>query len=160
MEVTVRFAGPEDAEALAPLIAALMAHEGKRDAPPDPATIARWLDPAAPAFEALLGEMDGVPHGYLAFYRAFSLFKGSAVLQVENVYVDTAARGQGVARALLAAAAREAQRRGWRRLELNVSHENAPATGAYSALGFTDPEEGVRRLDDAALDRLAAQAGA
>ena len=155
MRPAIRFAEPGDAAALARMIAALLAHEGKTSAPPTAATVAGWLDPADPAFEALIAEVDGTPRGYLAFYRAFSLFKPGPVMLVENVYVDAEARGLGLGRALLSAAAREAVRRGWSRLELNVAHDNATAAGAYAALGFADPGEGVRRLEDGALRALA-----
>lgn len=158
MDVSLRTASPSDASKLAPLVAALMGEEGKTSAPPTPAQLAAWLAPPQPAFEALVAEgADGSPLGYLAFYRAFSLFLPGPVLLVENVYVAPDARGGGVGTALLAAAAREALRRGWRRLELNVAHTNAKAVAAYAALGFQDPGEGVRRVDHAALEALAAR---
>jgi ribosomal protein S18 acetylase RimI-like enzyme len=151
----VRFATPEDAPALARMIAALRRHEGKAGPDPEAAQVAAWLDPADPMVEVLLAEWDGTAHGYLAFYRAFSLFKPGPTLLVENVYVDAAARGQGLGRALLAAAARVAVARGWLRLELNVAHDNIGAIAAYRRLGFAEPGEGVRRIEDAALQALA-----
>lgn len=155
MAPTIRFAGPDDAAALAAMLAALRAHEDKAGPSPEAADVAGWLGSDPPAFEALLAELDAGPRGYLAFYRAFSLFKPGPVLLVENVWVDPEARGRGLGRALLAAAAREAVRRGWSRLELNVAHANAEADAAYAALGFSDPGEQVRRIEDAALARLA-----
>jgi ribosomal protein S18 acetylase RimI-like enzyme len=152
----VRFATPEDAPVLARMIAALRAHEGKAGPGPAAAQVAAWLDPADPLVEVLVVEWDGAAHGYLAFYRAFSLFKPGPTLLVENVYVDAAARGRGLGRALLAAAARVAVARGWPRLELNVAHDNTGAIRAYDRLGFADPGEGVRRIEDDALQALAA----
>jgi GNAT superfamily N-acetyltransferase len=74
---------------------------------------------------------------------------------VENVYVVPSARGSGVGKRLLAAAARVALERGWGRLELNVADDNAGADAAYAALGFTAPGESVRRVEDATLRALA-----
>lgn len=153
----IRPAGPADAPALAPLVAALMAAEGKPTAPPDAAAIAGWLDGPDPAFEALVAERDRDLLGYLAFYRAFSLFLPGPVMLVENVYVVPPARGTGVGGRLLAAAARTALARGWRRLELNVAADNAEADAAYAALGFQAPGESVRRVEHAGLDALAAR---
>ncbi len=153
----IRRATGKDAEALARLLAALAAWEGKRTQTADAPTLAGWLDAENPAFEVLLAETDGVPVGYLAFYRAFSLFKPGPVLLVENLYVDDSVRGQGVGRALLAGAAAEAVKRGWSRMELNVRADN-PSTAAYRALGFKTPGESVQRLEDAGLKALAERA--
>jgi ribosomal protein S18 acetylase RimI-like enzyme len=156
--VTVRRAAPADAGDLQPMVAALMAAEGKATPAPARAPLARWLDPADPAFEALIASLPAGPAGYLAFYRAFSLFKPGPVLLVENVWVDPGARRAGVGRALLATAAAIARARGWTRLELNVAESNRTAVAAYARLGFAAPGEAVRRLDDGGLARLAGQA--
>ena len=159
----VRPATPEDAPALAGLVAGLMAAEGKTHAPPTPEQLAAWLAGDRPMVEVLLAEADGGgtggrPVGYLAFYRAFSLFRPGPVMLVENVYVVAAARGTGVAARLLAAAARTALARGWGRLELNVADDNAGACAAYRALGFIAPGESVRRVEDERLVALAQRA--
>lgn len=154
---TIRPATGQDGPVLATLVAALAAFEGKASPTPDARTLAGWLEAEPPPFEVLLAESGGEAVGYLAFYRAFSLFKPGPVLLVENLYVDEAARGTGVGRALLAEAAAEALRRGWRRLELNVRADN-PSLAAYRALGFEAPGESVQRLEDAALTALAERA--
>lgn len=154
---TVYPATPADAGALAELVAGLMADEGKTNAPPTPDQLADWLAGDAPMVEALLAEADGLAVGYLAFYRAFSLFRPGPVMLVENVYVRPADRGGGVGKRLLAAAARVALERGWGRLELNVADDNAGAVAAYAALGFTAPGESVRRVEDDGLRALAEQ---
>jgi GNAT superfamily N-acetyltransferase len=157
-EPTVRPAAPEDAAALAPLVAGLMAEEGKTNAPPAPDQLAAWLTGAAPMVEVLLAEADDRALGYLAFYRAFSLFRPGPVMLVENVYVAPPVRGTGVGKRLLAAAAHTALERGWGRLELNVAEDNPGAAAAYAALGFTAPGESVRRVEDATLRALAERA--
>nr|WP_274610970.1 GNAT family N-acetyltransferase [Rhodovibrio sodomensis] len=135
-----------------------MAEEGKTNAPPAPDQLAAWLAGDAPMVEVLLAEADGRSLGYLAFYRAFSLFRPGPVMLVENVYVVPAARGTGIGRRLLATAARIALDRGWGRLELNVAKDNASAAAAYAALGFTAPGESVRRVEDDRLQALADRA--
>jgi GNAT superfamily N-acetyltransferase len=155
---TVRPAAPGDAAALAPLVAGLMAEEGKTTTPPAPDQLAAWLAGDQPMVEVLLAETDDRSLGYLAFYRAFSLFRPGPVMLVENVYVLPTARGTGIGTRLLAAAARTALDRGWSRLELNVAGDNADAAAAYAALGFTAPGESVRRVEDATLRALADRA--
>ena len=157
-EPTVRPAAPEDAAALAPLVAGLMAEEGKTTTPPAPDQLAAWLTGEAPMVEVLLAETDDRILGYLAFYRAFSLFRPGPVMLVENVYVAPPARGTGIGKRLLAGAARTAVARGWGRLELNVAEDNAGAAAAYAALGFTAPGESVRRVEDDRLQALADRA--
>lgn len=153
--VIVRPADVADAGIMAEMLAELAAAEGKTAPPAGAAVLADWLGDSDPPFHALVAERDGAALGYLVFYRAFSLFKASPVLLVENIYVRHTARGLGVGRALLTAAAREAVARGWRRLELNVRADNAIAERFYRRLGFTRPGEEVRRLEDEALAALA-----
>lgn len=152
----IRLAGPADTAALAELVRALMRFEGKHEAEHvTPATVAGWMEGPEPHIEALLAESAGAAVGYLAFYRAFSLFKGGPVLLVENLYVAEPARGRGVGRRLLAAAADEARRRGFGRIELHVRSDNAETRAFYERVGFSAPGETVYRIEDAALARLA-----
>ncbi|WP_161958690.1 GNAT family N-acetyltransferase [Ferruginivarius sediminum] len=157
--VTVRRAEPADAATLAAMLAELATSEGKTVPPASEAQLAEWLGGDDPPFHALIAGRGGADLGYLVFYRTFSLFKATPVLLVENIYVRHTARGLGVGRKLLTAAAGEAAARGWRRLELNVRAENDSAAGFYRRLGFTKPGEEVRRLEDEALEALAEAGG-
>ena len=155
----VRPAASADAGGLATLVRGLLDYEGKRQAAHvTPETVAGWLNGPDPVFEALVATLDEALVGYLAFYRAFSLFKGGPVFLVETLYVADAARGLGAGRALMAAAAREAQRRGFVRMELHVSDDNAAAKAFYQAIGLNAPGEAVLRIEDTALERLALHA--
>jgi GNAT superfamily N-acetyltransferase len=162
--IEIKFAHPEDATRIAPLIAALARLEGKSGPVLSAKTLRNLLSDPSPPFEILIAEDkdatagEGTIVGYLAFYRAYSLFKPGPAMLVENVYVADTVRGTGVGRRLMARAAWEAVARGWHRLELNVAATNARANAAYAALGFTDPGESVRRLDDGDLERLARRA--
>ena len=157
-DTVIRAATAADAAILAPLVADLMHAEGKTTPPPDATSLAAWLGAEDPPVAILLAAQDHRGLGYLAFYRAFSLFKPGPVLLVENLYVVPELRGHGLARRLLAEAARTARARGWRRMELNVAEDNTAANATYAALGFAAPGESVRRLEDGALDALAALA--
>jgi ribosomal-protein-alanine acetyltransferase len=70
-------------------------------------------------------------------YAAILFRKGSTVARLYSIAVDPAARGQGVAPALIAAAIREARQRGADRLRLEVRASNAPALSLYDRSGFT-----------------------
>ncbi|MGF1612062.1 MAG: GNAT family N-acetyltransferase [Kiloniellales bacterium] len=154
--LAIRLAGPADTAALAGLVRGLLQFEryGKQEHV-TPEAVAAWIGGAAPAIEVLLAEQAGSAVGYLAFYRAFSLFRGGPVLLVENLYVAEEARGRGVGRRLLAAAAAEAEKRGYGRIELHVRADNPESRAFYRRVGFFEPGEAVCRIEDTALARLA-----
>jgi ribosomal protein S18 acetylase RimI-like enzyme len=83
---------------------------------------------------SLLADSDG-----LASLRR----EGSRVFVVDVLYVRPAARGKGLARELLRAAAEHAQAEGADHLELDVLESNEPARRFYERQGFTTVE---RRL--------------
>ncbi|HBK91413.1 MAG TPA: GNAT family N-acetyltransferase [Parvularcula sp.] len=72
-----------------------------------------------------------------AGYAAILFRKGSTVARLYSIAVDPAARGQGVATALIKAAIRIARRRGADRLRLEVRASNALALSLYDRSGFT-----------------------
>lgn len=152
----VRAATPADAARLAAMIRGLALHEGKARVEHITAeAVADWAFGPEPAFHALLAEAVGEALGYLAWYPIFSPFKGARVILVENLWVEPPGRGRGVGRALLQALAQEAGRRGIARIELNVRSDGDAAQRFYAGLGFLRPGEEVRRIEDAALERLA-----
>ena len=152
----VRRAEVADAEPLARLLEAFLEEEGKPpEAPVRAADLARWLAPPEPSFRALIGLQDEDALGYLAFYAAFSLFKPGPVLLVENLYVVPAARGSGLGRRLMSAAAGEAQRLGFRRIELHVRNDRPEVGRFYEALGMRAAGEAVYRIEDGPLAALA-----
>jgi ribosomal protein S18 acetylase RimI-like enzyme len=72
---------------------------------------------------------------------------------LEDIYVEEAARGSGLGRALVKAAFERARERGCARMELDVNEANAGALALYESLGFSswsDPPGGrnllMRRL--------------
>ena len=114
----------------------------------------------SPRFEALIAEADGSPVGFALYFGNYSTWEGRGGLFVEDLYVDQAARQKGAGRALLAAIARIAVDRGYRRVDLNVLHWN-PARAFYHGIGAHHLDEWLPyRLTGDALARLAAVDGA
>ncbi|MFD1625019.1 GNAT family N-acetyltransferase [Azospirillum griseum] len=113
-----------------------------------------WGD--TPMFEALIAEVDGVAVGFALTSRTYSTWEGRPGLFVEDLYVTPDARQYGVGRRLLAAIARRAVERGYRRVDLNVLDWN-PARGFYDRLGFRQMADWLPyRLTGPALADLAA----
>lgn len=76
----------------------------------------------------------------------WSVWTGAPDAWLEDLWVCDAARGAGVGRALIEAAAAEARGRGARRLELDVAEGNASALELYRSCGFTAKTQGDRDL--------------
>jgi len=111
-------------------------------------------------FEALLCVRDRVVIGFALYFFTYSTFLARPTLYVEDLFVVPEERGRGAGRALLAACARTAVRRGCGRMEWAVLDWNAPAIRFYRRLGATPRREWVlTRLSGRALRRLAARAG-
>ncbi|MCQ8774722.1 GNAT family N-acetyltransferase [Streptomyces telluris] len=74
--------------------------------------------------------------GYIRLVAPTPLACNAHVRQIQGLAVDDDFRGQGVARALLRAAAEETLRQGAVRLTLRVLGHNAPARSLYASEGF------------------------
>ncbi|HZH51941.1 MAG TPA: GNAT family N-acetyltransferase [Microvirga sp.] len=109
---------------------------------------------ADPLFEALIAERDGVPVGFVSFFRGYAGWRGKPIGIVHALYVLPSERRAGAARALMAAVARVAQQRKWARIELFVE-EGRPAIHFYNAIGMHDLHHRHLRLEGAALAALA-----
>ena len=101
------------------------------------------LRPHAASFIAWLGES---PIGLANCFEAYSTFKAQPLLNIHDLAVHPAHRGQGVGQALLAAVAQHAQAQGCCKLTLEVLTGNAAAMASYSRFGFAgyqlDPAAG------------------
>ena len=155
--VVIRPAAAPDAGPIVALLRAFMAEENKAAGEPVSAQrLASWITGPDAICQMVLAEYQGSLVGYIAFYPIFSLFKGSPVMLVENLYVAPEARGGGIGQRLVAAAAADACHRGFARLELNIRTDSETARAFYQRLGFSAPGESVYRIEDAALTALAA----
>lgn len=111
---------------------------------------------ANPYAETLIAELRGVPAGFALYFHNYSTFLAKPGIYLEDLFVRTAARGQGVGKALLARLARSAIERGCGRLEWAVLDWNEPAIKFYRSLGAKALTEWtVNRVTGEALRRLA-----
>lgn len=107
-------------------------------------------------FETLVCRRDGKIVGFALYFYAYSTFAGRPSLFVEDLFVQPEKRGKGTGKALLAALARIALKRGCGRMEWLVLRENEPAIRFYLGLGAKLHEEWiVTRLSGRNLKELA-----
>lgn len=108
-----------------------------------------------PYFETLICRRGGQPIGFALYFYTFSTFLARPTLYLEDLFVVPEERGQGAGKALLAALARIAVKRGCGRLEWAVLDWNKPAIGFYRRLGAGFRKEWIlTRLTGAPLRRL------
>ena len=135
MTPTVRVAGPEDATVVARLLAEFRDHEG-RDWPTSPAAMRAGVE--------RLIERDDVEYllagdpalGVAELRYRHGLWLDAEDCELEDLFVREEAQGQGLGRALVAAAIERARARGCRRIQLDTAEENVPAISLYESLGF------------------------
>lgn len=94
----------------------------------------------------LLALVDGKPAGLLIAMEGLSTFKASALMNIHDVAVIPACRGQGIGQALFREIERVAMARNCCKLTLEVLNGNERAMRLYRHLGFSpyvlDPEVG------------------
>jgi GNAT superfamily N-acetyltransferase len=113
-----------------------------------------------PAAEALIAERDGAALGYALFFPTFSSFLTSSGAWLEDLFVRSSCRGEGVGGALLSAVAAIVRERGGERLEWAALDWNELALGFYRRMGATTASEWItHRLDGPALERVAGEGG-
>jgi len=74
--------------------------------------------------------------GIAICFRGFSTFAARPLLNISDFYVDPAARGYGIGRALMQAIEQEANDLGCCKLTLEVQENNSRARRLYAAAGF------------------------
>lgn len=102
-----------------------------------------------PNTEFLLAATDGdqPAAGVCQLRYRLSVWTGADDCWLEDLYVDDEARGTGLGRALVTAAAERAAARGCRRMELDVNEQNTAALAFYEQVGFTtEPKPPGRTL--------------
>ncbi len=108
---------------------------------------------------AFIAELDGRPAGFALWFLTHSTWTGRPSLYLEDLFVDDAARGQGIARALFRRLAREAKARDCARIDWAVLDWNVDAMAFYRRMGAAR-QTGWQpwRLHGDALDALVAEA--
>jgi len=108
-----------------------------------------------PQFAALIAEMTGKPVGFALYTFNYSVWTGARGIFIEDIWVVPEQRRGGVARALMAALAKECAAKGFKRIDLNVLDWN-PARGFYEKIGLRWIKNWLPyRLSGEALARLA-----
>ncbi len=155
--IRVRQAQAEDFELVADFIRKLAEYERLlHEVRFDSETLRRHLFGERPAAEVLIGEVDGVPAGFALFFQTFSTFEGKPGIYLEDLFVEPAARGSGLGRALLSGLAEQVVARGGARLEWAVLDWNELGKGFYRSIGAAPVDGWERwRVEGGALGRLA-----
>ncbi len=111
-------------------------------------------------YECLIAELDGKAAGFALYFYNYSTWRGQPGIYLEDLFVEPELRGLGIGKALLERVAVATIQKGCRRLQWQVLDWNTPAIDFYVAMGgeFMNEWRTVR-LDDVALERLAAGAG-
>jgi ribosomal protein S18 acetylase RimI-like enzyme len=102
-----------------------------------------------PEMVAYTAELGGIPVGHFQIRRHPP---GSA--RLARVIVDPDKRGQGIGRALIQAAIKEAKRRGFVHMDLHVYSDNAAARALYAELGFDDHGENPAAPESRLMSKL------
>ena len=158
MTLGIRSAGPEDAALIVRFIAELAAYEKlAHEAKATEAEILRDLFGEQPGVFCELAEWTREPVGFALWFYTYSTFQGRHGIWLEDLFVDPAARGLGIGKALLTCLAQRCVREDLGRLEWWVLDWNQPAIDFYLGQGGTLQDEWTKvRLDGPALQRLGA----
>ncbi len=134
----IRPAEPRDCEAIVGLIRGLAVYEKLEHlVEATPETLAPHLFGPQPAAEALVVEAGGRLVAFALFFTNFSTFLARPGLYLEDLFVEPAARGQGIGQALLTRLAQMAVARGCGRFEWSVLDWNEGAIRFYERMGAT-----------------------
>ena len=116
----------------------------------------RTLFGSRPAAEVLLAAVDEDTVGYALFFTTYSTFLAKPGLYLEDLFVKSHARGQGIGTALLARLAQLAIERGCGRVEWTLLNWNEPSIHFYDSLGAAPMRDWtLYRLTGESLAKLA-----
>jgi GNAT superfamily N-acetyltransferase len=138
----IRDAAPSDREAFLGLWNAYLAFY-RVDLAPEvtAATWARLMDPASPV-KARLAETDGQVLGFAIHMHHPSTWVMTGDCYLEDLYVDAAARGKGLGRALIDDLIALARAQGWARLYWHTNEGNTRARALYDQ--YVAPDGHIR----------------
>jgi len=155
-EIKVRPATVDDVELLHKFSVDLSTYEDEPHAvTASPQILARDGFGKDPQFAALIAEMAGKPVGFALYTFNYSVWTGARGIFIEDIWVVPEQRRGGVARALMAALAKECAAKGFKRIDLNVLDWN-PARGFYEKIGLRWIKNWLPyRLSGEVLEKLA-----
>lgn len=106
--------------------------------------------------EGLLAHEGDRHAGYALYYPSFSSFRGHLGLYLEDIYIKSEFRSQGLGHAMLVEIAKIASSRGFERIDLTVLESNEPAIAFYKKHGATLDGDGRHcKFTDEAFRALA-----
>lgn len=135
----------DDLPALAAMVTALARHHGDT-ARSDLATLRRDLLGPAPWLRALVAEGETGLLGYAALCPRAQLHFGLRGMDLSHLYVAPVARGKGLGRQLIEAAADHARRLGCSFMTVETTIGNWHAQTVYRACGFEPAPHGGSRF--------------
>lgn len=100
-----------------------------------------------PAAECIITHVGPTPAGFALYFSNYSTFLAKPGLYLEDLFVKSEFRGQGIGKALLTHLAAVANHRGYGRMEWTVLDWNQPAIAFYESFG-------ARRLREWQICRL------
>ncbi len=133
----LRQAGPNDAEALLPLIQALFAFEGVVQPPHRISASLETLLTQPSLGGAWIFELGAEIAGYAVVTFGYDVEYGGRDAWVTDFYVLPEPQGQGLGRQAMELLEQEAKRLGVQALHLQVRESNVRALRLYEARGFT-----------------------
>jgi ribosomal protein S18 acetylase RimI-like enzyme len=101
---------------------------------------------AHPACYVFLAWRDGSPVGFSICFIGFSTFNARPLINVHDIFVDSAVRGLGIGRMLLERIEAKARELKCCRLTLEVREDNLVARGLYRKAGFEEVVSGPERV--------------
>ncbi len=110
-------------------------------------TFDRLTDLEIPSVRGLLIFVDGVARGFLHFMTHSYCWRKEDVTYVQDLFVEEAARGQGLARKLMARVYQEADQAGTSQVYWLALTGNKPARGLYDQIGQVQDLVQYRRLN-------------
>lgn len=134
--LTIRQSTPRDIDTIFGLIRELAAYEKLSHAVTGSSEdLAVHLFGPKPYAETVLAERANQAVGYALFFFNYSTFLTRPGLYLEDLYVRSEYRGEGIGKALLVYLAGLAVERGCGRMEWSVLDWNKPAIGFYERMG-------------------------
>ena len=114
-----------------------------------PEQVKRELVPglrAHPACYVFLAWRDGLPVGFSICFLGFSTFNARPLINIHDIFVDSAVRGIGIGRMLLERIEARAREMNCCRITLEVREDNRVARGLYRKAGFDRVAVGAERV--------------
>lgn len=137
MSVIIRPAEPADYPEVVRMIRALQIHVGETELPKVSVEALKAEGPQGHGnFNVLMAKQSGVAVGLCLYTLAFSGWRGTSGIFVEDLYVEPELRGSGIGRKLLSAALKAEEARGATFVKLEISLANETALAFYKRIGF------------------------